>query len=107
MAYKTIPIYNLDAPVGAKKANRADDVKLVQSLLRLAMTMTNGAVFETPQVTGIFDDTTRIAIVAFQQWAGEVQNVKRDDVVDPMPAKGLGVDVEAVAPNGHVYNLII
>lgn len=68
MAYKSIPIYNLDAQVGPQKANRTDDVKLVQGLLRLALKVIPESVtFETPQITGVFDDKTRIAIVFFQR----------------------------------------
>jgi hypothetical protein len=106
VAYKTIPIYNLDAPVGTKKPNRPDDVRLVQCLLRLAMKgMPNAGVFEVPQVTGVFDEKTRIGIIAFQRWVAEVKEVRRDDIIDPMPAKRGGVDFETVAPNGHIYTI--
>jgi hypothetical protein len=108
MAYKTIPVYNLDAQVGPQKANRTDDVKLVQGLLRLAMqVIPESATFETPQITGVFDDKTRIAIVFLQRWlaADAFKHVKRDDFLDPMPSKRGGVDFETMAPNGHVYTI--
>jgi hypothetical protein len=105
MAYKTIPIYNLDAAVGPRQANRPDDVKLVQCLLRLALKqIPDGGVFTSPKVTGILDDATRTGIVAFQRWM-EFKDVKRDDVVDPMPSKRGGVDFESVGPNGHIYTI--
>lgn len=33
MAYSIMPIYNTDAPVGQNKANKPDDVRLIQTLL--------------------------------------------------------------------------
>jgi len=105
MAYRTIPIYNLDAQVGPNKANRPDDVRLVQSLLRLAMKLVpDSGVFDTVQVNGVLDDKTRVAIVAFQRWASAM-NAKRDDIVDPMPSKRGGLDFETVGPNGHIYTI--
>jgi hypothetical protein len=106
MAYRTMPIYNLDAQVGPNKMNRPDDVRLVQALLKLSMKfIPDSGVFETPQVTGVLDDKTRIAIVAFQRWMAEVQNVKRDDFLDPMPSTRNGVDFQTMAPNGHIYTI--
>ena len=106
MAYKTIPIYNLDAPVGPGKPNRPDDVKLVQCLLRLVWKkIDNSAVLSPIKVTGQFDQATATGVVAFQTYVSQVKNVRRDDVIDPMPAKRGGVDFETVAPNGHLYTI--
>ena len=106
MAYKTIPIYNLDGAVGPKKQNRPDDVKLVQSLLRIVWKkIPNSQVLDPVKVTGTLDDATRTGIVAFQTWIGDVKNILRDDVIDPMPSKRGGVDFESVAPHGHIYTI--
>lgn len=106
MAYRTIPIYNLDAAVGPKQPNRPDDVKLVQFLLRLAIKhLPEHAVYEQIKVTGVLDNATQTGIVAFQRWVSEIKNVRRDDIVDPMPSKRGGVDFETRAPNGHIYTI--
>ena len=104
MAYKTIPIYNLDGAVGPKQQNRPDDVKLVQSLLRIVWKkLPNSQVLDPIKVTGNLDEATRTGIVAFQRWIGGVKEEMRDDVIDPMPSKRGGIDLETVAPHGDTY----
>lgn len=106
MAYKTIPIYNLDAAVGPKQPNRPDDVRLVQCLLRLVWKqIASSDVLSPIKVTGTLDAATATGIVAFQRDMAVFQNIKRDDVIDPMPSKRGGVDFETKAPNGHVYSI--
>lgn len=106
MAYKTIPIYNLDSAVGPKQPNRPDDVRLVQCLLRLVWKQIADSNVLTPiTVTGTLDAATATGIVAFQRDIALFKNVKRDDIIDPMPSKRGGVDFETKAPNGHLYSI--
>jgi hypothetical protein len=93
MAWKTDPVYNIDQPVGPGKPNKPDDVRLVQALfIELSRFEANDWVLKIPaqarslSTSGIFDETLKQWILAFQRAASEQMGglIKVDGVIDPM-----------------------
>jgi peptidoglycan hydrolase-like protein with peptidoglycan-binding domain len=91
-------MWDIDAPVGKNKANRSDDVRLVQGLLRaiVASGMSHAPAiprFRTPllHVSGVFDESTESQIKMFQQAMNHKHpgRYQTDGVVTPLhsPAK--------------------
>jgi hypothetical protein len=79
-----LPFYNVQAPVGPGKANRIDDVMLVQILLReTAKTPQMIWAYGLPPmlVTGVADGNLFKWILAFQNFCGPL--VTKDGIVDP------------------------
>jgi len=99
MPSRFFPLYNIDQPVGPGKANKPDDVRLVQALLiELSRFDQNDWVALIPRgslglaTTGTFDSTLETWILALQNFLvsnlGGVKLWKADGVIDPMPPAG-------------------
>ena len=96
MAKRFFPLYNIDQPVGPGKPNKHDDVRLVQALfIEVSRFDANDWLRDVPAqarsltTSGLFDDTLKQWILAFQRWAvknfGGGDNFKADGIIDPMP----------------------
>lgn len=96
MAVRFFPLYNIDQPVGPGRANRPDDVRLVQALMiEVSRFDANDWVADLPSAnrtlstSATFDDRLATWILTFQRWCVKGyggSNFKADGVVDPMPA---------------------
>ena len=96
MPSRYFPLYNIDSPVGPGKANRPEDVRLVQALM-VEVSRFDAADWivriPAPQrnlsTSGRFDDTLKTWILALQTWAKTDVggNFLADGVVDPMPVQ--------------------
>ena len=67
MAYMTLPIYNIDSPVGERQPNLPEDVRLVQQLMN-AVARTDGG-WAPPAALpadGKYSDNLKAWILAFQ-----------------------------------------
>ncbi|HMJ09136.1 MAG TPA: hypothetical protein VK468_09030, partial [Pyrinomonadaceae bacterium] len=95
MATRFFPIYNIDQPVGPGKANRADDVRLIQAIfIELARYSSTDWLKDIPQeqrglaTTGSFDNRLHLWITTLQNWAvggyGK-GHFKADGIIDPLP----------------------
>ena len=91
MSYMTIVVYNIDSAVGSGRANKPDDVRLVQELLNaVARTERNWAPPTPLAVDGKFSNNLRIWILAFQTRSAVMNQGKVvvDGLVDPIPMNG-------------------
>ncbi len=82
MSYKVNPFYNIDSPVGAGQANKADDVSLVQYLLLKVASRTAGK--WTPPSTPLTANGTYTP--ALGEWIKSYQAIVKavqDGVVHP------------------------
>ena len=106
-------MWDIDAPVGKNQPNRADDVRLVQSLLRaiVAVSLPHAPAiprFQTPllHVTGVFDESTASQIKMFQLGMNSKHpgRYPTDGVVTPLrsPAK---VDWTLHSSNGKMSTM--
>ena len=89
MAYKVMPVYNTNAPVGQGEPNMPDDVRLVQKfLVTLAQVSHNRSwIPATPLlVDGCYSPNLREWILAFQRAANSANPgaLKEDGKVHPM-----------------------
>ena len=93
MAARVFPIYNIDEAVGPRQPNRADDVRVIQSIfIELARYSTNDWLQDLPPQmrtlakTGLYDNRLQKWTVAFQKWAMEDHKLtKADGVIEPLP----------------------
>ena len=84
MSHMFMPVYNVDAPVGSRQTNAADDVKLVQSLLAIWAEAVPSFTQGLPRmaVDGIYSDNVGNWIRTFQGTAPG--SVARDGKIDPI-----------------------
>jgi hypothetical protein len=115
MPSRFFPIYNIDQPVGPGKANKPDDVRLVQALL-VELSRFDRALWisQIPKealvlaTTGVFDGVLEQWILALQKWLvsnfGGAANWKADGVIDPMPLVG-SISTVAKFKSGRISTL--
>jgi len=93
MASRVFPIYNIDQAVGPRQSNRADDVRLIQSIF---IELTRYAALDwiqnlPPQMrtlskTGLYDHRLQKWTVAFQKWVMNDHKLsKADGIIEPIP----------------------
>ncbi len=108
MAHRHPPVWNVGAPVGLRKPNQPDDVRLVRRLL-IALAAA-GAAFTPPPVPlspdGPFDATLDSWIRAFQTGLARKSpgSFVVDGIVSPMPSP-VGPDWTAKFPSGALSTL--
>jgi len=93
MASRFFPIYNIDEAVGPRQPNRADDVRLIQSIFNeltrycaLDWIQTLPAPMRTISKTGLYDNRLQKWTVAFQKWAMNDHKLSRaDGIIEPLP----------------------
>lgn len=109
MPSRFFPIYNIDQPVGLNKANKPDDVRLIQALfIEIARYDIKDWLANVPPdartltTSGIFDDTLGRWILEFQRWhkTAFALRVVDDGIIDPMP-------VESIAVSPHFQNGVL
>jgi hypothetical protein len=111
MPSRLFPLYNIDQPVGPGKANKPDDVRLVQALMIELSRFDIGdwvgqipAQQRTLSTSGIFDDTLKQWVLAFQTWSKQhVGNYMLDGIIDPMPTQEFYVTTHF--KGGHISTL--
>src|SRR5262245_11132922 len=95
MPSRFFPLYNIDQPIGPGMPNKLDDVLLVQALfIEVSRFDANDWLQDIPidsrslSTSGIFDDTLKQWIWAFQRWAVKRYGgsfFKADGIIHPMP----------------------
>ena len=91
MSYMIMPLYNTEAPVGKCKPNQADDVRLVQTLLREISRVSRWNPGYSLGALGRYSDSLGDWIHAFQQRVNRgmpSRVVYEDSIIDPIPAIG-------------------
>ena len=114
MPSRFFPLYNIDLPVGPRMPNKLDDVLLVQALfIEVSRFDANDWLRDIPTeswslaTSGIFDDTLKQWIWAFQRW--ELKNfpgapLKVDGIIHPMP-KASPIDLSVHFKSGRISTL--
>ena len=99
MAKRFFPLYNIDQPVGPGKPNKHDDVRLVQALfIEVSRFDANDWLRDVPAqarsltTSGLFDDTLKQWILAFQRWA--VKNFGGGDNFTASGHESMGIDID-------------
>jgi hypothetical protein len=83
-------MYNIAKAVGSFRPNLADDVKLVQTLMRSLQQLNNPYMLGVPAVTtsGIYTPALGASILKYQQNLNQSSpQVFADGIIDPLPSK--------------------
>lgn len=108
MAYRIMPIYNIDRTVGEGEANLVHDVKLVQALMAglAALGRTPGAPPRAPMIDGRFSKELGQWILAFQNYiAARSGALRPDGKVHPIPLAGNPGDWRSKFSSGYSSTL--
>jgi hypothetical protein len=104
MACRFLPMYNIAKAVGANRPNMADDVKLVQTLMRSLQQLNDHNMLGVPLVStsGIYTPALGASILKYQQNLNQRgPQVFADGIVDPLPSKsGYEGDWDVKFPSG-------
>jgi hypothetical protein len=114
MAFRVFPFYNLNASVGNKGTNNAEDVKVVQGLLNIIYSDARSkpkAEFQSkklgitlglpPLPNGVYDTNLLNYITLFQSYS---PTLGQDGRIDPVPG-GAAFDLELKTRAGKSYQL--
>lgn len=94
MALRTLPMYDIEKPVGPGKPNLPDDVRLIQSLFMHCQAVNDVVMAGTPKitVTGFYSDDLGAAILQFQKTLRQSENGWAvDGFVSPLPKSRSGL----------------
>lgn len=108
MAYRIMPIYNVDRAVGEGEANLPHDVKLVQALVgELSLLgQTPGAPPRPPPLDGKFTTELKQWIMAIQNLVGSRGTaMMADGKIHPIPMANNPADWKSKFSSGYVSTL--
>lgn len=110
MAYRLLPLYDVDKPVGPNKPNLSGDVQLIRGLLSKLQGHKDPNTAGIPPIaaSGPYDSALGAAILAYQQNTRKRgANMATDGVIDPMPKQGGLGDADSKFQNGVFSTLFV
>ncbi|MBL8177182.1 MAG: hypothetical protein JNK48_21085 [Bryobacterales bacterium] len=110
MAYRVMPIYNIDRAVGEGEANLPHDVKLVQAMIAAlaARAKTPNAPPNPPTVDGKFTRDLQQWILAFQTHVASFGAALRPDgIVHPLPMSSSPGDWKSKFTSGYTSTIYV
>jgi hypothetical protein len=116
MAYRTIPIYNLDGTVGKGGENRPDDVRLLEALISSAIKLASWDEWKQAAKSLSLPEPKPVSLTSvysknLEHWILIMQKVisygitNPDGIVHPLPGKLRNGDLKLKTKAGKNYTL--